>query len=180
VLGRRVAVTGAAGGVGRFAIQLASMAGAHVTAVVGRPERGAGLEALGADEVVVGLEPEGEPFDLILESAGGPSLAAAVARVAPRGTIVSFGNSSGEPSSFDARTFYRRGGPTLLGYFVTQELREGRIGSSHLAALATLVAEGRLRSSVDLEVPWTRATEAIDALMERRVDGKAVLVVGDG
>jgi hypothetical protein len=33
---------------------------------------------------------------------------------------------------------------------------------------------------VDLEVPWTRATEAIDALMERRVDGKAVLVVGDG
>jgi NADPH:quinone reductase-like Zn-dependent oxidoreductase len=178
VLGRRVAITGAAGGVGRFAIQLASMAGAHVTAVVGRSERGTGLAALGADEVVVGLDGGGEPFDLILESAGGPSLATAVDRVAPRGTIVSFGNSSGEPSTFDARAFYRKGGPTLLGYFVSQELREGRIGSSHLAALAALVVEGQLSSSVDLEVPWTRAAEAIEALMDRRVSGKAVLVLG--
>jgi NADPH:quinone reductase-like Zn-dependent oxidoreductase len=178
VLGRRVAITGAAGGVGRFAIQLASMAGAHVTAVVGRPERGTGLAELGADEVVVGLDDGGEPFDLVLESAGGSSLAAAVDRIAPRGTIVSFGNSSGEPSSFDARAFYRKGGPTLLGYFVSQELREGRIGSSHLAALAALVAEGRLSSAIALEVPWTRAAEAIDALMDRRVSGKAVLLVG--
>lgn len=179
VLGRRVAITGAAGGVGRFAIQLAQMAGARVTAVVGRPERGAGLAELGADEVVVGLDPEGEPFHLILESAGGSSLAAAVSRIASEGTIVSFGNSSGEPSTYDARTFYRKGGPTLLGYFVTNELRRGAIGSSHLAALAGLVADGLLSSRVDLTVPWTRAAEAIDALMDRRVSGKAVLVVGD-
>src|SRR3990170_7608709 len=153
--GERVAVTGAAGGVGRFAIQLAHMAGAHVTAVVGTPERAEGLRELGVDEVVIGLSPEGEPFDLIVESAGGASLTAAVARVAPRGVIVSFGNSSGEPVTFDPRALYRKGGPSILGFFVTQELLEGRVGSPQLAALASLVGDGRLRAWIDLQAPWT-------------------------
>lgn len=177
LLGHRVAITGAAGGVGRFAIQLAHMAGAHVTAVVGRPERGNGLGELGADEVVVGLAPEGAPFDLVVESVGGASLSAAVSRVAPEGVIVSFGNSSNEPATFDPRVFYRVGAPTMVGYFVTHELLHGRIGTSRLAALAMLVAEGRLVSPIDLTAPWEDAVEAIDALLERRVNGKAVLTV---
>ena len=177
LLGRRVAITGAAGGVGRFAIQLAHMAGAHVTAVVGRPERGNGLRELGADEIVVGLGPEGAPFDLIVESAGGASLTAAIARVAPEGVIVSFGNSSNEPATFDPRVFYRKGGPTMIGYFVTHELLHGRIGTTRLAALAQLVAEGRLRSDVDLQVAWRDAATAIDALLERRINGKAVVTL---
>jgi len=178
LLGRRVAITGAAGGVGRFAIQLAHMAGAHVTAIVGRPERVAGLAELGADDIVVGLDPEGEPFDLVVESVGGSSLAAAVARLSPEGVIVSFGNSSNETTTFDPRTLYRKGAPRILGYFVTWELLHGRIGTTRLAALAGLVAEGRLRSDIDLQVPWTDAGRAIEALMERRVNGKAVLTVG--
>jgi NADPH:quinone reductase-like Zn-dependent oxidoreductase len=177
LLGKRVAITGGAGGVGRFAIQLAHMGGAHVTAIVGRPERGDGLADLGADDVVVGLEAEGDPFDLVVESAGGASLAAAVSRVAAEGTIVSFGNSSGEPSTFDARSFYRKGAPTMIGYLVTYELLAGRTGGTRLAALASLVADGRLEAKVDLVVPWERAAEAIDALMERRVSGKAVLAL---
>jgi NADPH:quinone reductase len=179
LLGRSVAITGAAGGVGRFAVQLAHMAGAHVTAIVGRPDRGDGLGDLGADEVSVGFAPEGEAFDLIAESVGGDSLSAAVARIAPHGVIVTFGNSSGEPASFDPRTFYRKGSATMLGYFVTHELLEGRIGSSRLAALAELVAEGRLVSQIDLVVPWTEAASAIEALLERRVKGKAVLLLDE-
>lgn len=178
LLGRRVAVTGAAGGVGRMAVQLAHIAGAHVTAIVGRPERAEGLAELGADEVEVGLGAEGEPFDLVVESVGGESLSTAVGRLAPEGVIVSFGNSSDASATFDPRTFYRTGSPTIEGYFVTYELLSGRTGSARLAALATLVAEGRLRSPIDLQVPWERAGEAIEALMERRVNGKAVLTVG--
>lgn len=177
LLGKRVAITGAAGGVGRLAIQLAHAAGAHVTAIVGRPERGESLRELGADAIEVGLSTEGDPFDLIVESAGGSSLAAAIARVGPRGVVVTFGNSSNEPVSFDPRTFYRKGGPTMLGFFVTAELLEGRIGSAQLTALASLVAEGRLASRIDLQVPWTEAARAIDELLERRVHGKAVLTI---
>jgi len=177
LLGKRVAITGAAGGVGRFAVQLARRGGAHVTAIVGRPERGGGLAKLGADEVVVGLEPDGAPFDLILESAGGASLAAAVARLAPEGVVVSFGNSSNEPVSLDPRVFYRKGAARIDGYFVTWELLHGRIGARELSYLASLAADGELESSVDLRARWRDAASAIDALLERRVAGKAVLTI---
>ena len=178
--GKRVAITGAAGGVGRFAVQLAHAAGAHVTAVVGSPERGLGLPELGTDEVVIGLDPEGAAFDLLLESVGGASLAAALDRVSDRGIVVSFGNSSNEPTTFDARSFYRRGGPSLRGFFVTHELLEGRIGTAELARLVEMVSSGRLRTEIDLLVPWTEAASAVDALLERRVRGKAVLTIGSG
>jgi NADPH:quinone reductase len=176
--GRRVAITGAAGGVGRFAIQLAHDLHADVTAIVGSPQRGEGLPELGAGDVVLALEPEGEPFDLILESVGGSSLAAALSRVSADGTVVSFGNSSNESTSFDARGFYRRGRPTMRAYFVTHELLAGRIGSPRFDELIGLVMSGRLRPDVDLVVPWTDAASAVDALLERRVRGKAVLTVG--
>ena len=176
--GKRVAITGAAGGVGRFAVQLAHAAGAHVTAVVGSPERGLGLPELGTDEVVIGLDPEGAAFDLLLESVGGASLAAALNRVSDRGIVVSFGNSSNEPTTFDARSFYRRGGPSLRGFFVTHELLEGQIGTAELARLVALVSSGRLRTEIELQVPWTEAASAVAALLERRVRGKAVLTIG--
>jgi NADPH:quinone reductase len=176
--GRRVAITGAAGGVGRFAVQLAHDVHADVTAIVGSPERGEGLPELGADHVVLALDPEGEPFDLILESVGGSSLTAALGRVSADGTVVSFGNSSNESTSFDARGFYRRGRPTMRGYFVTHELLEGRIDSLRFDELVGLVMSGRLRSDADLVVPWTDAASAVTALLERRVRGKAVLTIG--
>ena len=177
LLGRRVAITGAAGGVGRFAVQLAHRGGAHVTAIVGRPERAEGLAELGADEVVIGLEPLGEPFDLVVESVGGASLASAIHRIAAEGLIVSIGNSSDEATSFDSRMLYRKGSPRIDGFFVTWELLHGRIGSEELSYLAALAATGGLESRIDLRVSWRDAAGAIDALLERRVDGKADLTI---
>jgi NADPH:quinone reductase-like Zn-dependent oxidoreductase len=177
LLGKRVAITGAAGGVGRFAVQLAHRGGAHVTGIVGRPERAEGLAELGADDVAVGLEPEGEPFDFVLESAGGASLAAAIGRLAPEGVVVSIGNSSGETTSFDPRVLYRKGSPRIEGYFITWVLLHGRIGSRELSYLASLAATGVLESRVDLRVSWRDASSAVDALLGRRVAGKAVLTI---
>src|SRR5919198_2261094 len=67
LLGRRVLVTGASGGVGRFAVQLAKRGGAHVTAVSASPERAKGLAGLGADEIVHDLSPEGDRCDVVVE-----------------------------------------------------------------------------------------------------------------
>src|SRR6266446_6450603 len=72
LLGKRVLITGAAGGVGHLATQIAARSGARVTAVVGSPERGRHL--LGADEIVEGTDKAQGLFALILESAGGSSL----------------------------------------------------------------------------------------------------------
>lgn len=179
LLGRRVLVTGASGGVGRLAVQLASRAGAEVTGVVGSRERGEGLRELGAQEVVVGLDyEEGDGFDLILESAGGASLAAALARIAPGGTIVSFGNSSREETTFDVSGFYGRAtGARLYAFLIFDELAREGSGAADLGVLAELVASDALDPQVSLEASWREPAEAIEALLERRIAGKAVLHV---
>lgn len=181
LLGRRVLVTGAAGGVGRFAVQLAARAGASVTGVVGSPERGEGLRELGADDVLVGWDDERPPCDLVLESAGGASLAAALASVAPGGTVVAYGNSSGDDTTFAVDTVYRRGGVSLYGFFLFDELRRFPSAAPDLAWLAGEVAAGRLASNIGVEVSWDddgQPQGALRDLMERRVPGKAVVRPG--
>jgi NADPH:quinone reductase-like Zn-dependent oxidoreductase len=178
VLGRRVLVTGASGGVGRFAVQLAKRAGAHVTGVSSSPERARGLTDLGADEVLHDLQPEGETFDVVVEGVGGASLGAAIQRVAPRGTVISFASTAPEPTSFPARSLFRRApGATVYGLFVFAELGLHGRGGAGLARLAALVAAGELDCQIDLEVSWRQAGEAIEALLGRRIAGKAVLLI---
>lgn len=178
VLSRRVLVSGASGGVGRFAIQLAKLAGAHVTGVSASPERARGLRELGADQVISELTPEGEEFDAIVEGVGGASLAAAIQRVGSFGAIVSFASSDTTPVQFPTRAFFGRApGARLHGLFLFGQLRHERSGTRDLGRLLELVASGRLNCSIDLETSWRDAPEAIAALLERRIAGKAVLLV---
>lgn len=177
LLARRVLVTGASGGVGRFAIQLARDAGAHVTGVSSSPKRAEGLAQIGADDVIAELTPEGEPFDAILESVGGASLAAALARVAPWGTIVSFGNSSSEQTTFDVSPFYALPGARLYGLRVFDELDRHGSGVRDLRFLAERVGTGRLDTQIGVTRSWREAGEALEDLIERRVRGKAVLTI---
>jgi NADPH2:quinone reductase len=178
VLGRRVLVTGASGGVGRFAVQLAHLAGAHVTGVSASPERARGLRELGADEVVHELTHEGPRFDVIVEGVGGATLSAAISRVAPRGTIVSFASSDRADVEYPAgRLFREASGATVYGFLIFPELTYRGGAGPHLARLASLVAAGRLDPQVDLTASWREAAGAIEALVERRVAGKAVLLV---
>jgi NADPH:quinone reductase len=178
LLQRRVLVTGASGGVGRFAVQLAKLAGAHVTAVSASPERARGLRELGADDVIERLQAGGPEFDAIVEAVGGETLAAALQRVAPFGVVVSFASSDQQPVSFPARAFFGRApGARLHGLLLFAQLQHEASGARDLRHLAELVAAGRLDCSVDLETSWREAAGAIAALIDRRVAGKAVLRV---
>jgi NADPH:quinone reductase len=174
---KRVLVTGAAGGVGRFAVQLAGEhLGATVTAVVGSKERGDGLRELGAAEVVVGMPQRGE-YDVILESVGGASLTRAFELIAPHGCIISYGVSSHEQTTFDIGSFFRKGGARLYGLAVFEELAHHRSGTRDLGYLADQMAHGALDPQIDLVAGWGDANPAFEALMSRQVLGKAVLRV---
>jgi NADPH:quinone reductase-like Zn-dependent oxidoreductase len=175
VLGKRVLVTGASGGVGHLTIQLAKLAGAHVTGVARRTE---GLEQLGADEVRPEIDPDGPLYDVIIDAVGGMVLGTAMTRVAPGGTVVSLASTVTEPVSFAARELFARAPRArLYGLYIFAELAHTRSGSADLRRLADLIAAGRLEPKIHLSLPWTRAGEAIEALMDRRVNGKAVLTV---
>jgi NADPH:quinone reductase len=175
VVGRRVLVTGASGGVGRFAIQLAGLAGAHVTAVA---RRTGGLRELGAHEVADRLDADGEPFDAVLEAVGGEVLATAVKRLAPRGTLVSFAATVDEPAPLHPRDLFRGAkGGRLYGLLVFDELARSANAVADIDRLVGLVAAGRVDPQVHLVASWRDAAGVIAALLERRVSGKAVLQV---
>ena len=175
LLGKPVLVTGASGGVGRFAIQLAKLAGAHVTALARRTE---GLAELGADEVITEIDLRGPTYELIVDAVGADVLGAAIQRVAPGGTVVSFASTVPEPVSYPARELFARAPRAkLYGLYIFAELEHSRTGATDLRRLADLVAAGKLDPQIDVTLSWSDAGEAIEALLDRRVNGKAVLRV---
>ncbi len=175
VLDKQVLVTGASGGVGRFAIQLAKLGGARVTAIARRSE---GLRELGADDVAAEIDPEGAEYDLVIDAVGGPMLGSALERVKPRGLVVSFAATTPEPVSYATRELFSRApGARLYGLYLFAELQHTQSGASDLRRLAELVATGRLDPQIDLTASWREAGRAIEALLDRRVNGKAVLTI---
>jgi NADPH2:quinone reductase len=168
LLGRRVLITGASGGVGRFAVRLASIAGAHVIAAVGSAARVEGLDTAGADEVVVGLQGIDTPVDVVLDSVGGQHLVAAWQLLAPGGSLQSIGWASGEPAVFPP--YSTIGLPKSLTSF----LIDGAV-AAELDSLVRLVEKGELPVEIGWRGPVDRFPEAARALRGRRVNGKAIL-----
>jgi NADPH:quinone reductase-like Zn-dependent oxidoreductase len=176
--GRRVLITGAAGGVGTLAIQIARHSGAHVTAVVGRPERAAGLSELGARDVVHGIENATGRYSLILESGGGNSLSEAVKRIEAGGTVVVYGNSSTAPTTISFQDFRAAQNSRIQSFFYFTSGPEEQFAPD-LALLVSLVADGSLRPVIGIERNWTELATVSEALRNRQVAGKAVFRTGD-
>ena len=172
LLGKRVLVTGAAGGVGNLAVQLAARSGARVTAIVGSPERARVLDGLGAVEIVTDITEAQGRFALILESAGGASLRAAIERIEALGVIVVYGNSSGEPTELNFRDFGEHQNARIQAFHYFTSEAEDRFGLD-LALLAGLIADGSLRPVVT-EHGWRDLAKIGPLLRERQVAGKAV------
>jgi NADPH:quinone reductase-like Zn-dependent oxidoreductase len=177
LLGRRVLVTGATGGVGSFAVQLAVAGGAHVTALVSGQGRADAARALGAHAVVTALDDDAGRFDTVLDGVGGTVLRDAIHRLRSRGTVVAYGVAGGrEPTQL---AFYDFAGPPALGRlvgFFVYATGEETFGAD-LAALAGLVADGRLRVDRSATRGWGKTREALEDLRQRRITGKLVLTL---
>ena len=175
VAGRRILLTGASGGVGHYVTEMAANSGADITAVTASAERGERLAALGAAAVVHDIGASAGPFDLVLESTGGTSLALAVGRLAPAGTLIWFGQASRTPATLNF--FDILGGPqtVMIRSFAYWDspVPYGR----DLAVLLRLVATGRLHPEIGRLAGWEDAAATLTDLYERRIRGNAVLTI---
>jgi NADPH:quinone reductase len=176
LLGKRVLITGAAGGVGHLAVQIARHSGAHVAAVVASPERSRHLR--GAETIIHSIEEAEGRFALILEAVGGGSLAAAITHVEAKGTIVIFGNSSGEPTAISFRDFAGHPNARIQSFSYFTSEAEERFAPD-LALLAALVGDGSLKPHL-VENSWRELARIGSELRDRHVAGKAVFRVEDG
>jgi NADPH2:quinone reductase len=173
--GDRVLVTGAAGGVGQFTLQLALQAKATVTGQAASEERAAAVRATGAEALVHpgdGSPVDGE-FDVVLDGIGGPMLGPLLAATAANGRVVVYGNSADAESTFRVETFYGKG-VTIYGFRVFTSVPPAQ-AVKDMATLADQVASGALSVKVQATAPLADALSLIADLYARKVTGKVVL-----
>jgi NADPH:quinone reductase len=177
VVGRRVLVTGASGGVGRFAIQLARIAGADIVALASSEAQREGLLQTGASEVVTELAQIAAPLYGVLENIGGAVLVEAWNYLAPGGILVSIGGAAATPATFPPyATVLPRKSLVAMGSGTPPLLPNETVGGD-LVYLVRLVAAKALDPYITWRGSWKQLPEAFALLQNRKLSGKAVLRV---
>lgn len=175
--GERVLVVGASGGVGSYAVALATAAGAEVTAVCSGA-KAVHVRRLGAvhvvDRHVEEVDARGR-HDVVLDLAGNRPLRVLRRALAPRGRLVIVGGEDAGPLLFGLP---RQGWAGVVGRVTGQPMGGmlSRPSQESLTALVDAHAAGRLAGVVTRQYPLARAGEALDDLAAGRITGKAVLV----
>lgn len=176
--GHRVLITGAGGGVGVHAVQLAVAAGAEVTAVCSAAKAEL-VRSLGAARVIdyTSSPVDGGPYDAILDIAGGRDLATMRALLTRRGILLMVGSEGGGPV---LGGLARQLQGAAQSPWVSQRLRSlvSTVRPESLDELHRHVVAGTVRPVVERRFPLADAAAAIEHQRAGRVLGKVVVVTG--
>jgi len=171
-----VLITAASGGVGHFAVQLAKLAGLHVTATCGARNIDF-VKSLGADEVLDYKTPEGESlkspsgkkYDAVVHCTVGIAWSVFEKNLSEKGKVIDLtpGFSSFVTLALKKITFSKK---QLVPFF-------SNIGSKDLEFLVGLVKDGKLKPVIDSKHPFDKAPEAWAKSMEGHATGKIVIEI---
>ena len=183
--GEWVLIHGAAGGIGIPAIQIAKLYGAHVIATASTDEKRAVCLEEGADHAIdyqAGFRDRvmdltgGRGVDIVYDPVNGPTFEESLRCLAWGGRILILGFLGGAPAL--ARTNY-----LLIKGIEAIGVRIGGLSEAHpeiaaanIKMLVDLAAQGKLKPRIWRRFPLTQAADAVQALIDRAVIGKAVLV----
>ncbi|HEX6246527.1 MAG TPA: NAD(P)-dependent alcohol dehydrogenase [Nocardioidaceae bacterium] len=177
--GQSVLVTGASGGVGSYAVQLAKGLGADVTGVASTAKLDL-VRVLGADHVIDytrGDWADGtRHYDLVLDIAGNPRLSRLRRALTPTGTAVLVGGEDGGSLTGGMNRQLRA---VLLSPFVGQRFAMfvARERASDLDRLADFFEAGIVTPTVDRTYPLDRVPEAMRHLAAGQVRGKVAITL---
>lgn len=189
--GQTVFISGGAGGVGTFAIQIAKWLGAHVTTTASR--RGEALvRSLGCDAVidytVQDISSVTDRFDAGFDLIGGTTLGQMFGIMKPGTTVVSIA-AIPEPQTA-IRDLGDRWALAAIFWFMSYSIRSRakRAGvryrylfmhpsGSDLAQLAGLIEQGELKVTIDTTYPLAKIAEALDYVESGRAKGKVVVTI---
>jgi NADPH:quinone reductase-like Zn-dependent oxidoreductase len=178
--GQRVLITGAGGGVGTFAVQLAKADGATVTGVCG-PAKADLVRSIGAARVIDYTREEigadGSTYDVIIDIAGQRSLATLRRALAARGTLVLAGGDRYDRPVLTGMS--RQSRAALLSMFTGQRLRTllARENAADLETLAGLAESGAVTPVIDRSYPLADTAKAIREIAAGHATGKGVVIV---
>jgi NADPH:quinone reductase len=179
-VGERVLITGAAGGVGTAAVQLAAAAGGWTVASTRHPEHNDLLIELGARKAVEPTDvPSHGPFDVVLELVGAPSLEAALGSLATGGRVAVIGVGGGHSLDLDLHALMRLRARISASTLRARPLIDKAVAAREVATdVVPLLAAGRLRVPVAATFPMHQAAAAYEAFATGGKFGKVVLVTG--
>jgi NADPH:quinone reductase len=178
MVGERLLVHGAAGGVGMAAVQLGTMAGARVTATVRDEHCREQVAALGVNAIAPEEFAAAGPFDVILELVGAPNFPGNLEALALRGRIVVIGVGAGATVELDLRQLMGKRGRILASTMRARPLEE-KAAATRLVEKAVLpgFASGDLAVPVAATYPLDDVAAAYERFKAGSKLGKIVLEV---
>ena len=171
--GQKVLITGASGGVGTFAVQIAKSFGAQVTGVCSTRNVDM-IRSIGADQVIDYTQEDftqsGQRYDLILDNVGNHSLSDTRGALTPNGTLL----ANGAPVNGWIGGLGRPAAALLLSLFVSQQRRPfvSLPNKEDLATLKKLAEAGKITPVIDQTYPLSQTPEAMAHVGEGHAQGK--------
>jgi NADPH:quinone reductase-like Zn-dependent oxidoreductase len=177
--GQRVVITGASGGVGTFAVQIAKSFGAHVTAVCSTSKVNL-VRSLGADQVIDYTRDDftrrRQQYDVIFDCVGNLAISDCRRALTPHGMYIGIGVREGGPLLGPLPRVIKvlvasRFGSQKIGLFLA------RIRADDLTAMKELIETGKVKPIVDRCFPLEKTADAFRYLHEGHPGGKVVVAV---
>jgi len=187
--GETLLVLGAAGGIGLAAVELGKVMGATVIAAASSDEKLAICRQHGADAVInyrhedlrgrINALTERQGVDVIVDPVGGAYSEPALRGMAWNGRFLVVGFTAGDIPRIPLNLPLLKGCAIVGVFWGSFAARHPRQNQENLRELLRWFEAGKLRSRISARYPLERAAEALNDLSERKVMGKAVLVVSE-